>query len=304
VARARRQVASLLRAADVCVTQSGWSHALFAPVARRAGVPVVLWAHGIGDPRHWLERLAGRTPPDLCVANSRYTSEAFRRRFPGCRVDVCYGPMTLPDAAALRSVRTLVRAAIGTPDDAIVIAQAGRFEEQKGYLEHLAALRHIRTSRPWESWIIGEPHDASQQRFKARLVAYAAAHELRSVRFIGERDDVPVVLAAADIYCQPNTAPEAFGLTFAEALAVGLPVVTSPLGGPLEILDASCGRFVDGSDPRALGAALESLIDDAASRETLGRAGIARIQQLVDPSRQVPAFAAILASATTVRNLS
>jgi glycosyltransferase involved in cell wall biosynthesis len=304
VARARRQVASLLRAADVCVTQSGWSHALFAPVARRVGVPVVLWAHGIGDPRHWLERLAGRTPPDACLANSRFTAETFRRRLRGCRVEVCYGPMDLPDIGALRSRRGALRAAIGAPDDAVVIAQAGRFEEQKGYLEHLDALRFVNAPGRWESWIVGDARNDRERRYKARLLSHVATHRLDNVRFLGERDDVPAVLAAADIYCQPNTAPEAFGLTFAEALGVGLPVVTSPFGGALEILDTSCGRFVEGADPRALGAALGALIGDAAGREAMGRAGLARVRQLVHPAQQVPALAAILASVARVQGRS
>jgi glycosyltransferase involved in cell wall biosynthesis len=295
IARARRLVATLLRSADVCVTQSGWSHALFAPVARRAGVPVVLWAHGIGDPRHWLERLAARTPPDVCLANSHFTAGTISQRFPDRHVEVCYGPMDLPDAVALRSRRGAVRAALGTPVEAIVIAQAGRFESQKGYLEHVNALRFVTSARPWECWIIGDAKNDAERRFRARLKELAAAHRL-NVRFLGERDDVPSVLGAADIYCQPNTAADAFGLTFAEALAVGLPVVTSPLGGALEIIDASCGRFVDGGDASALGAALSALINDDGRRGEMARAGIARVRQLVDPARQVPALTAVLAS--------
>ena len=48
---------------------------------------------------------------------------------------------------------------------------------------------------------------------------------------------VPRLMAAADIYCQPNTTPEPFGIAFVEALAAGVPVVTTAMGGPLEIVD-------------------------------------------------------------------
>ena len=47
------------------------------------------------------------------------------------------------------------------------------------------------------------------------------------VRFLGERRDVAACMHAADIHCQPNTAPEPFGLVFVEALYAGLPVVTT-----------------------------------------------------------------------------
>jgi glycosyltransferase involved in cell wall biosynthesis len=304
ILRARRQVADLLRTADVCVTQSGWSHALFAPVARRAGVPVVLWTHGIGNPRHWLERLAARTMPDVFLANSRFTADALTRRFAACRVEVCYGPMDLPDLEALRSRRPAIRAAIGTPQDAVVVAQAGRFEPQKGYLEHLEALQFVKGTGRWETWIIGDARTANERRFKARLMEAVAAQRLDNVRFLGERVDVPTVLAAADIYCQPNTWPEAFGLTFTEALAAGLPVITAPVGGALEIVDDSCGRFVEPGELRALARELTSLIDDSVGRDAMGRAGVARARQLVDPARQVPALEAILRSVARLQSPS
>ena len=61
--------------------------------------------------------------------------------------------------------------------------------------------------------------------------------------------DVPRLLAAADIHCQPNISPEPFGIAFIEALAAGLPVVTSAIGGAIEIVDDTCGRLVPASDP-------------------------------------------------------
>ncbi len=70
------------------------------------------------------------------------------------------------------------------------------------------------------------------------------------------------LLAAADIHCQPNTGPEPFGITFIEALYAGLPVVTTSIGGALEIVDGSCGMLVEPNDPAALAGALRRLIED------------------------------------------
>ena len=56
-----------------------------------------------------------------------------------------------------------------------------------------------------------------------------------------QRDDVPRLLAAADIFCQPNLGPEPFGIGFVEALSAGLPVITTATGGALEIVDGDCG---------------------------------------------------------------
>jgi glycosyltransferase involved in cell wall biosynthesis len=107
------------------------------------------------------------------------------------------------------------------------------------------------------------------------------------VRFAGQREDVPRLLAAADIFCQPNTRPEPFGIAFVEALLAGLPVVTTDLGGAREIVDDSCGVRVPAGDARALAQALRRLMEEPRLRERLGRAGPARARQLCDPARQL-----------------
>jgi glycosyltransferase involved in cell wall biosynthesis len=104
------------------------------------------------------------------------------------------------------------------------------------------------------------------------------------VRWLGERHDVAALLASADLYCQPNLEPEPFGMVFIEALAAGLPVVTSASGGALEIVDESCGRLVAANDRPALAAALRSLIDDRALRAQLAAAGPERARRLCDPA--------------------
>ena len=91
----------------------------------------------------------------------------------------------------------------------------------------------------------------------------------------------------ADIYCQPNTSPEPFGLAFIEALSAGLPVVSTALGGALEILDKSCGIVVPSNDPGELASALSGLISNKTERIRLGRGGPARAARLCDPGQQL-----------------
>ena len=104
------------------------------------------------------------------------------------------------------------------------------------------------------------------------------------VKFLGHRSDVAHLLDAADIYCQPNLEPDAFGISFIEALGARLPVITTALGGALEIVDQSCGALVKPNDPAALADALARLVDDAAERRRLGAAGPARARELCDPA--------------------
>jgi glycosyltransferase involved in cell wall biosynthesis len=93
---------------------------------------------------------------------------------------------------------------------------------------------------------------------------------------------VPALLTAADIHCQPNTAPEPFGIAFVEALFAGIPVVTTRLGGAVEIVNDTCGVLVPPGDPTALATALEELISNDANRESLGSNGPARAAGLCD----------------------
>jgi glycosyltransferase involved in cell wall biosynthesis len=106
-------------------------------------------------------------------------------------------------------------------------------------------------------------------------------------------------MAAADVYCQPNTGPEPFGIAFVEALLAGLPVVTSALGGALEIIDETCGIVVPPGDPVALSSELRDLIDDTELQGRLSAAGPARGRELCDSTRQVAALHEVLMVAAT-----
>src|SRR5262245_17467790 len=102
-------------------------------------------------------------------------------------------------------------------------------------------------------------------------------------------------MAAADIYCQPNTGPEPFGVAFVEALYTGLPVVTTGFGGATEIVDETCGMLTPPEDGAAVAAALRALIT-ASSRRELVAAGRARAAALCDPAVRLQRLAALISS--------
>jgi glycosyltransferase involved in cell wall biosynthesis len=113
---------------------------------------------------------------------------------------------------------------------------------------------------------------------------------------MGERRDVAQILGAANIYCQPNTEPEGFGLTFVEAMHAGLPVVTSGIGGACEIVDESCGVLTPPGDVPALSSALDRLIVDRDLNARLGAEARRRSELLCDVPRQMHRIQAVLAS--------
>ena len=119
---------------------------------------------------------------------------------------------------------------------------------------------------------------------KAEAVRLAIADR---VRFIGYYDDLPRLLAAADIYCQPNTGSEGFGLTFIEAMWVRLPVIGTPLSGVVDILDDECAIIVPPGDSDAVADAIRKLAGDPDLCARMGSAGPARVTQCCDVKRQV-----------------
>jgi glycosyltransferase involved in cell wall biosynthesis len=267
----------------IVIAHSCWPHALLAPAIRRVGLPLVFWAHAPASGAHWLERWARRIPPDFVIANSRFTLASMPNLFPGIPAGVVYCPVAPPNVDA--NARNDVRRELGTSLDAVVIVIAARFEEWKGHRVLLRALQTLKDAPKLECWIAGEAQRPAEQIYLNELRAAARA---RPVKFLGHRQDVPRVLAAGDIYCQPNAAPEPFGIVFVEALYAGLPVVTSRLGGGIEIVDECCGMLIPADDEKALASALRELIINPNRRAQLAAHGPARAAELCDPSIVLP----------------
>lgn len=296
--RSRRLLGDLLRQKrfDVVVCHSAWSQAIFGPVVRSVGLPLVFWLHDATDGRHWLERWARRTPPDLALCNSRFTAGTLPNMYPRVRTEAVYCPVGSPNGSYSQADRATLRAELNTSDEATVIIQVSRMEIWKGHALHMQALGILRDLPGWVCWQVGgvqRPHEVKYLEGLKNMASRLGIEE--RVRFLGQRSDVPRLLAAADIYCQPNTGPEPFGIALLEALYAGLPVVTTALGAAMEILEPSCGIRVP-VEAEALSQALERLIFDPAERARLGAKGPIRATALCDPARQMRRLEELLGS--------
>ena len=285
--RARRVLASLLQSQrpDVMVCHQPWPLALFGLVARRRSIPLVLWMHMTAS-RNWLDRLAWRVCPDTVVCNSQFTASTLPKS--NAHVEVVYYPIA---GATTRSEQT---AANGNA----VIIQVSRMEPWKGHTVLLDALSRMRDRTEWTCRVAGGGQRAHESRYMESLRARASALGIAArVEFLGERSDVESLLARSDIYCQPNIEPEPFGISFIEAMAAGLPIVSSALGGAKEIIDETCGVLVPPGDAAALASVLTALLENRGRRERLGANGPARARALCDPAVQMPRIADILQKA-------
>jgi len=287
--RARRRLRELLRRQryDAVICHQHWPLVVFGRTAKATGQKVVLWAHNFHTGRNWLERVAQRIQPDLLIADSSFVSGTMSHLYPGVPAPVVYYPLALVDAPDAPRWRAVARGEQGVDDDTVVIIQVSRCEIRKGHPLHLEGLSKLK-SRNWVCWMVGGPQNPEEQRYfdEVRNTAERLGIADR-VRFLGQRSDVPQLLSGADIFCQPNQGPEPFGIVYVEALWAGLPVVTTAMGGALEIVDESCGLLSEPESADSLAKQLDRLIQSPDLRSQLGKAGPARARQLCDPATQM-----------------
>jgi glycosyltransferase involved in cell wall biosynthesis len=299
--RARRRLRELLlrERYDLVICHMPWSLAVFGRVVHGTGTRLGFWAHSFHFGHNWLERWARHAQPDLAIANSRFTAAGISNLFPAAKPGVVYPPVALAALSEHSTCRAKLRNQQGLSASTVVILHVSRMEEGKGHLLHLEALaqlKHLET--PWVCWIVGGAQTRQEEEYARRLELRARELNLhRQVQFLGQRADIHELLAGADIFCQPNQSPDSFGITFVEALWAGRPVVTTAMGGALEILDQACGFLVK-PDATRVAEALRALIESPQLRESLGRSGAVRAKQLCDPGRQMQVLADLAQSAT------
>jgi len=271
----------------IVICHTCWAQTIFAPVVRANNLPLVFWCHDVPNGKHPLEQLAKFMPPNLVIANSRYTQTSVPKLYQ-THSETLLCPVVCPEFTDWKLVRQAVRCEQSTPEQAIVIVQSSRLARLKGQSVLLSALAKLRQIPNWICWLVGGVQQSCESDYLAELKLQAQELGIiERVVFLGQRSDVSYLLAAADIYCQPNTGPETFGISFIEALYAGLPVVTTELGAAKEIVDNSCGYLVPANDIDALSQVLTMLITSPETRATLALGGKARAEHLCNPINQL-----------------
>jgi len=162
-----------------------------------------------------------------------------------------------------------------------VLLHVGRLCDVKGQLELISAL--ARLSRiDVTVLLVGE--DIETGGAYTRMVEREAAElgVADRVRFLGRRDDVPALLAAADALVLPSSI-EGLPLVVLEAMAAGKPVVASSVGGtPEAVVDRETGLLVPPKDVEALVRAIDVLLGDPELARRLGEAGRRHVREHFD----------------------
>lgn len=152
--------------------------------------------------------------------------------------------------------RDAVRAGLGRRSNRSVVVAVGRLEHRKGQHVLLQALARIPALQQPDLWLVGTgPAEAALRRM-------ASATGLgERVTFLGQRNDVPVILKAADIYVQPSLW-DPLPRSLLEAMASNLPCIASATDGiPEVVLEGKTGWLVPPGDPDLLAAQLTFVLE-------------------------------------------
>jgi glycosyltransferase involved in cell wall biosynthesis len=261
---------------DLLQTYLTYANILGALAGRLAGIPVVASLRSAGlDPQHYhplrynLESWLLRHAAERVLVNGYSIAEAHRPRLGGTPIDVIPNAISLPGRLTAQERAQVRQEWMGT--DSLhrpVLISVGRLVAPKGYSDLIQAFETVTHSFPQAClWIVGGGDLLPDLQ--------AQVHSLgleEHVRLTGPRQDVPRLLAAADVYVNASHW-EGMSVAILEALAAGLPVIATRVGDAGRIITPLTGRLVPPQRPDLLAEAMLELLRQPQRWDEMGAAG-------------------------------
>lgn len=279
-----RQLASTLREekVDIVHTHNTYAHFYGALAARWAGVRhVINTQHGRGCGPGWKNRTLFR------IANR------LSRRIVGVSKDataLCAGE----DRGSADKMATIwngidsTRFAYHGPADAPIAISVARLSPEKDFSTLLRAVHAVKQQVPeFRLRMVGDGAERGKLEALTRELGLT-----QEVEFLGERSDVPQLLKRAGFFVS-SSKTEGISLTVLEAMAVGLPVVTTAVGGNPEIVEeGTTGHLVPSQDPDALAAAIVAMCRKRHEWPAMGRTARDRIEEHFEIRKMIRGYEA------------
>jgi len=200
-----------------------------------------------------------------------------------CRVGVITNgiPLDRFETSLTHSERGAIRAELGIGLNDLVLIQVARLDYLKDHATAIRTIERVAAARPGTRLVlVGE---GPERGTIENLVLQRALSD--HVRLLGQRSDIPRLLAASDIVLLTSIS-EGIPLTLIEAMAASRPVVSTCVGGVPEVVaDGQTGLLAPTRDVAALTEHILRLGDDPDRRERMGRAGRKRAEDLFSEAR-------------------
>jgi len=278
---------------DVVHSNSARTHVYGLVAARISGAKSVWTLRDMEFPRAFFRRLVGFTAGVICVSGAVRDHYDPGHRFAGVHMipnGILVPPLHVPHE------RRRVRAQLGIPEDVPVAGSVGRMLPWKGQDRFLLAAASVLRELPDARFVLlGNPDQPDYLRGLKELADATGVGE-RAI-FGGFREDIIPSITAFDLLCHTSLAPEPFGRVLVEAMAVGVPVIASPTGGPLDIIEHEVsGLLVDPQDTSLLAESMIRLLTDSVLRERLARSARSAFETKFDQARETASVEAVYES--------
>jgi glycosyltransferase involved in cell wall biosynthesis len=281
-----RRIADVVRSRkiDVVHTHMSRAHAFGVLLRMLTGAATVATAHNRYIQLHWMFN-------DYVIGTSAAATR-FHRRFNlvqrrksgtiHCFIDA--NRFSQPDPNDRREIR----ASFGIADSDVLLGQVGDIIPRKGLLYLVRALPRILAAAPRAKLlVVGDVKESADYLGQVRREA-DELHVARAIHWAGHRRDIPQVLAALDVYVLASL-EESFPLSILEAMAAGLPVVATAVGGiPECVVPGENGQLAPPGDPDQLAEALGPLVGSAPLRRRMGNAGQEQVLAKFDVQAATP----------------
>lgn len=250
--------------------------------AHRSDAKHVWHVHEILDSPSWARtgvRSLIRRWADVAIANSKATAAVMLDPRIERAVTIHNGVSSDRSGDQLTDASE-VRRGLGIPETDRLAVLPGRVNSWKGHRLSLDAIESLGDAAPHLVFAGSPP--PGQEHFAVDLDAEIRRRRLQGkVTRIPFTEDLPSLLAAADVCLVPSTRPEPFGLVAIEAMAVGTPVVGAGHGGLMEIVeDGVTGKLFEPCSSDSLAAAMKDVLSGDGRLEVMGAAAQARQQAL------------------------
>jgi sugar transferase (PEP-CTERM/EpsH1 system associated) len=295
------RLAALLRRLRPSIVHSrNWGAFDAVPAARLAGVSAVIHGeHGreAADPEG-LDPRRRRLRRAFAPLVTRFVTVSFDLRqwllttirLPAAKLVTIHNGVDVGRFAG--GDRQASRRALRLPAHAVVVGTVGRLDPVKDHVGLLRAFSVLRSDQPAAELVIVGDGPCRGELERAIQELGLTGH----VHLLGMRQDVPRLLRAFDTFVLPSLA-EGISNTVLEAMATGLPVVATRVGGNPELVEHGVtGALVPAGNPLVLAAALRCYVEDAALREAHGEAARRRVLQHFTLERMAQGYQDLYAS--------
>ncbi len=270
---------------DIVHTHNTYAHFYSSLAAKLAGVPIVInTQHGRGCGHGWKDRLQFRLANRLTkkiVGVSDDAAALCRKQDPGSAVKIL----------RIWNGIDLNRFPFSGPRDCPIAISVARLSREKDFPTLLRGTAIALKKVPdLQLKIVG---DGVERDSLEKL-----AHELNisdAVEFLGERADVSALLTQAGFFVS-SSKTEGISLTLLEAMAVGLPILTTRVGGNPEIVDdPTTGMIVEPLNPDAIATGIIQMCRRQSEWPAMGRQGRQRVEQYFEITSMIQRYEALYA---------